>query len=203
MSARLAYFHILFYRYRDGEPEVTARMETFFQRFRREVPGVIDAQYGPNVSAFAGEYTHLRLTAFESYAAHMAYQVAPLHDEIAAYVLPRANVIVGDCLGALDAGALPRYYHAILMCAKAPLGPDFWPRVERLRIRLREETPGAGLFEIAPNPSPHGLPWTHVHLSGFASREAHDAYQRSALHGEIVDLMVPMIELHVGDLEAR
>jgi hypothetical protein len=203
MSVRLAYFHILFYRYRGDAAAVDARMEDYFGRFRREVPGVVDAQYGRNLSGFARDYTHLRLTAFESYAAHMAYQVAALHDEIAAYILPRADVIVGDCYAAIDDAARPRYYHVILMQPKGLLAEDFWSKVEQLRIRLREETPGARLFEIGPSPSPYGAPWRYIHLSGFESRAAHDAYQSSALHSEIVDLMVPAIDAQVGDLEAR
>ncbi|MSO66018.1 MAG: hypothetical protein EXQ85_09555 [Alphaproteobacteria bacterium] len=55
---------------------------------------------------------------------------------------------------------------------------------------------------MRPNVSPFAREWTHIHLSGFESRQAHDAYQVSPLHDQIRDLMVPVIAAEVGDLEA-
>ncbi|MSO66017.1 MAG: Dabb family protein [Alphaproteobacteria bacterium] len=116
-------------------------MDGYFRRFRQTVSGVATALYGRNLSPFAKTFTHLRLTAFEDKAAHEAYQVAPLHDEIAAYVLPRPINAVGDVDSPMLRDALPLYYHVILMRLKDQAPTGFLAEVNRLTNRLRNECP--------------------------------------------------------------
>jgi hypothetical protein len=93
------------------------------------------------------------------------------------------------------------YYHVIIKKFTKELPPGYWEKVHEICARIRVEVPGCLEFYQAPNVSGFKKTWTHIHLSKFTSKEAHDAYQVHPLHNLLVELSVPLMEAVVGDVD--
>ncbi|MEQ8247914.1 MAG: Dabb family protein [Alphaproteobacteria bacterium] len=94
------------------------------------------------------------------------------------------------------------YYHVILERYTAPFTADEEREIETLYARIRVELPGCLGYHRGPNVSPFGRDYTHVHLSIWETKAAHDAYQSHPLHDRLVELIVPKLEAAVADLDA-
>jgi heme-degrading monooxygenase HmoA len=77
----------------------------------------------------------------------------------------------------------------------------FFEAMRGIVTRVSETTPGVLETYFAPNVSPYGSHFTHVRLTKFDSREAHEAFQVSAIHDEAVKLVVPRMGYAVGALD--
>ena len=69
-------------------------VEAFCGRFRREAEGVVSYNYGRNLADRAKGYDWAVIGQFASSAAHDAYQVSPLHQEMKAYMMPLIEDLV-------------------------------------------------------------------------------------------------------------
>ena len=75
-------------------PEFHAQVEAFAGRVRRESAGLIHYDYGVNVAGRGKGYDRVVLSIFESSAAHDAYQVSPVHQEMKAFMTPYIEDLV-------------------------------------------------------------------------------------------------------------
>ena len=92
------FFHVLLMRFNaDVPPDVDARVEAFAGRVRRECAGLVHYHYGANLASRAKHYDRTIISVFESSAAHDAYQVSPVHQEMKAQMNTWiADVVVSD-----------------------------------------------------------------------------------------------------------
>lgn len=91
------YFHVLFMNIdKDVGDEFFARVQSCVARVLRELEGVSFFHFGPNVSGFPSQYTHVCIGAFTSSAAHDAYQASAVHAEMVAFMLPGMTAVTGD-----------------------------------------------------------------------------------------------------------
>lgn len=93
------------------------------------------------------------------------------------------------------------FTHAVLM-RLVDVDGDFHARVAACVARVRREVAALISYHYGPNLADRGRGYDWVVLGVFASAAAHDAYQVSAAHLELKDLMTPHIaELVVCDLD--
>ncbi|MDA0368232.1 MAG: Dabb family protein [Proteobacteria bacterium] len=93
------------------------------------------------------------------------------------------------------------YYHVILERYTAPFTPDEQREIEEIYGRIRSEVAGCVGYHRGPNVSPFAQGHTHVHISIWETKAAHDAYQVHPLHDRLVDIIVPKLEAVVADLD--
>ena len=213
MVDKQPYFHIILERYDDGGDQAFFEaMRGMVRRTGETAPGVLESYFAPNVSAFAGDFTHVRLTKFDSREAHEAFQVSAIHDEAMKLVVPRMQYAVGD----LDFSAITEskssttkpapgehpYYHFILFRAKRTFDDSFMAKLRMLQERIVSEVPGLLEFHFERNVSPFGEGWDFVHMSKFTNKETHDGYQVHDAHNAMVDFLMPEVSDAVaGDVD--
>ncbi len=95
------------------------------------------------------------------------------------------------------------YYHVILERYTAPFTPDEQREIEEIYGRIRTEVAGCVGYHRGPNVSPFAQDYTHVHISIWDTKAAHDAYQVHPLHDRLVDIIVPKLEAVVADLDTE
>ena len=96
----------------------------------------------------------------------------------------------------------PGFYHIVLIRFHEPPDGAFFAKVQNLVRGLRDDAPGLLHYHFGANDDlDRGKGYTHVNLSVFASRAAHEAYQSHPLHHEMRELMVPRMEFVVCDYE--
>ena len=89
------FYHIVMMRLNDkAGPEFHAQVEALAGHVRRECSALIHYDYGINVAARGKGYEHVVLSIFESSAAHDAYQVSPVHQEMKAFMTPYIEDLV-------------------------------------------------------------------------------------------------------------
>jgi quinol monooxygenase YgiN len=93
------------------------------------------------------------------------------------------------------------YYHVILERYTAPFTPEEEREIEETYQRIRTELPGCLAYLRGPNVSPFAKDFTHVHISVWTDKAAHDAYQTHPLHDRLVHIIVPKLEAAVADLD--
>lgn len=94
------------------------------------------------------------------------------------------------------------YYHVILERYTAPFTLEEEREIEDLYQKIRRTLPGCRAYLRGPNVSPFAKDFTHIHISVWDDKVAHDAYQRHPLHDRLVEIIVPKLEAAVGDLDA-
>jgi quinol monooxygenase YgiN len=79
------FFHVVLMRFaEDAGAEVDREVEAYAARVRRECVGLLHYDFAVNVASRAQGFDRVILAAFESGAAHDAYQVSPVHQEMKA-----------------------------------------------------------------------------------------------------------------------
>ena len=96
----------------------------------------------------------------------------------------------------------PGFYHVVLIRFHEPPDAAFLAEVQGMVGRIRIAVPGLLHYYFGTNDDPdRGRGYTHVNLSVFASRAAHEAYQAHPLHHEMRALMLPRMDFVVCDYE--
>ena len=95
------------------------------------------------------------------------------------------------------------YYHVIMERYTAPFTSGEEREIADIYARIRTELAGCLGYYRGPNVSPYARDYTHVHLSIWESKAAHDAYQGHPLHERLVQLIVPRLEAAVADLDTE
>ena len=92
------FFHVLLMRFNaDVPPDVDREVRSFAERVRRECPGLVHYHYGANLASRSKDYDRTIVSVFESSAAHDAYQVSPVHQEMKSRMNTWiADVVVSD-----------------------------------------------------------------------------------------------------------
>ena len=85
------------------------------------------------------------------------------------------------------------FYHIVMMRLTDRADAGFHARVEAYSDRVRRECVGLLHYEYGINVADRGKGYERAVLSVFESREAHDAYQVSAVHQEMKAYMTPYI----------
>ena len=93
------------------------------------------------------------------------------------------------------------YYHVILERYTAPFTEEEQREIDETYLRIRDEVPGCLAYHRGPNVSPFARGYTHMHISHWATKADHDAYQSHPLHDRLVEIMVPKMDAEVGDLD--
>lgn len=213
MVDKQPYFHIILQRFDDGGDEALLEaMRGIVRRVGETVPGVLETYFGPNVATFAGDFTHVLMTKFDSREAYAAFQVSAIHDEAVKLVVPRMQYAVGD----LDFSRITEsnssttkpapgehpYYHFILFRAKRKFDANFMAKLRELQARIVSEVPGLLEFHFERNVSPLGEGWDFVHISKFTNKATHDGYQLHDAHNAMVDFLMPEIsDAEAGDVD--
>ncbi len=213
MTSEQPYFHIILQRFdAQADEAFFAAVRRLVERASREVPGVLETYFAPNVSPFAAGWTHVRLTKFVSRAAHEAYQISPLHAESVRLIVPRMQYAVGDLdFAMVEPGAASTaklraddrpYYHFVLMQPKVEFDTSLLTGLKEHTERVRREVPGLVEFSFERNISPFAEDWTYVHLSKYTSKAAHDGYQQHPAHDALRDITMPRVaEAVAGDVD--
>lgn len=93
------------------------------------------------------------------------------------------------------------YYHVILERYTASFTSDEEREIEEIYARIPNEIPGCTGYHRGPNVSPFAQGFTHMHLSIWETKAAHDAYQSHPLHDRLVEIIVPKLDAAVADLD--
>jgi heme-degrading monooxygenase HmoA len=73
------------------------RLEHYAERMRREMPGLTAFRFVRNQADRSKGYDWALISSFQSSAAHDAYQISPLHQELRAFMQPAvADLLVCD-----------------------------------------------------------------------------------------------------------
>ena len=96
----------------------------------------------------------------------------------------------------------PGFYHVVLIRFHEPPDADFLDRVQDLVGRIRGAIPGLVHYYFGTNDDPdRGKGYTHINLSVFSNRAAHEAYRAHPLHHDMRALMLPRMDFVVCDYE--
>ncbi len=94
----------------------------------------------------------------------------------------------------------PGFYHVVLIRFHEPPNEAFLAQVQAFVARIRDAVPGLLHYHFGPNDDlERGQGYTHVNLSVFSSRAAHDDYQSHPLHHEMRALMLSRMDFVVCD----
>lgn len=97
------FHHVVLLRLENVDAAFHARVAAYARRMPLEVRGIASYAYGRNRADRGKGYDWVVIGVFESSAAHDAYQVSPLHQELKAFMTPHiADIVVCD----LDTGKL-------------------------------------------------------------------------------------------------
>ncbi len=81
------------------------------------------------------------------------------------------------------------FYHVVLMSFRPECGADFFAKADWYAKRIVAECDGVTSYVMALNLAARSDGLTHGIIGAFASSEAHDAYQISAVHQEMKAFM--------------
>lgn len=91
------FHHVVMLRLTNVDDAFHARVDEYARRMPREVRGIESYAYGRNAADRGKGYDWAVIGVFESSAAHDAYQLSPLHQELKAFMTPHiAEIVVCD-----------------------------------------------------------------------------------------------------------
>jgi hypothetical protein len=91
------FHHVVLLRLANADAAFHARVDEYARRMPLEVRGIESYACGRNVADRGMGYDWAVIGVFESSAAHDAYQVSPLHQELKAFMTPHiAGIVVCD-----------------------------------------------------------------------------------------------------------
>lgn len=89
------FYHVVLMRFTDeADTAFFSRVEAYCTRVRQEVAGLIAFDFARNVADRSKGLDHVIMGVFETSEDHDAYQVAPVHQEMRAYMLPFIDEIL-------------------------------------------------------------------------------------------------------------
>lgn len=91
------FHHVVMLSLANVDAAFHARVEAYARRMPLEVRGIQSYAYGRNAADRSKGYDWAVIGVFESSAAHDAYQLSPLHQELKAFMTPHiAEIVVCD-----------------------------------------------------------------------------------------------------------
>lgn len=78
--------HIVFFRFKKEHPEAVAKTKQLLLGMKGRIPQLLDIEVGVDVLHSERSYDLALVTTFQSLADLDAYQVHPVHQEVAQYI---------------------------------------------------------------------------------------------------------------------